>query len=159
MSENIEENNLVHCIYSSAETVEFSHEDIISLLKKAREVNSNLGVTGMLLYEDGSFFQVLEGPSETVVPLYEKIGQDKRHERVTKLIQEPIKERSFSEWTMGYSGVTREELKEIEGLNDFFYSNKCFTELDEGRAKKLLEAFKGGKWRASLWCAPVYHAV
>ncbi len=142
MNGHIDENDLIHCIYSSAETVEFSHEDIISLLARAREMNTKLGVTGMLLYEAGTFFQVLEGPAQIVADLYKKIGNDKRHDRVIKIIQEPIKARSFSEWTMGYSDVTREELKEIQGLNDFFHSQKCYTELDEGREKKYLQPSK-----------------
>ncbi|WP_297792552.1 BLUF domain-containing protein [uncultured Marinobacter sp.] len=150
MSDEVVENDLIHCIYCSAGTVRFSDTDMVSLLEKAREANAALGVTGMLLYEAGSFFQVLEGPAESVDALYEKIFRDKRHRRITKIIREPIEARNFSEWTMGYAGVTRQDLKEIEGLNDFFYAGKCFTELDPGRAKKLLETFKDGNWRASL---------
>ncbi len=149
MADNVEE-HLIHCIYSSVEVTTFSHDEMIKLLAKVKEKNAKLNVTGMLLYDEGSFFQVLEGPKKTVTQLFEKISKDKRHDRVTKIIQEPIEDRNFAEWTMGYSGVTREELKKIEGLNDFFYTKKCFTELDEGRAKTLLEAFKKGQWRASL---------
>ena len=142
--------NLVHCIYSSVETVEFSQDDILSLLEKARLNNSTLGITGMLLYDSGSFFQVLEGAPEKVTSLLEVIQKDKRHDKVVKIIYEDIEERDFSEWTMGFSGFTRQELMSIEGMNDFFQSNKYYTDLDEGRAKMLLKAFKDGKWRASI---------
>lgn len=142
--------NLVHCIYSSVETVEFSQDDILSLLEKARLNNSTLGITGMLLYDSGSFFQVLEGAPEKVTSLLEVIQKDKRHDKVVKIIYEDIEERDFSEWTMGFSGFTRQELMNIEGMNDFFQSNKYYTDLDEGRAKMLLKAFKDGKWRASI---------
>ena len=104
----------------------------------------------MLLYDSGSFFQVLEGRSKVVTSLLEKIQQDKRHNRVVKIIHEDIIERDFSQWTMGYSGITREDLKNIEGLNDFFQTNHHYTDLDEGRAKTLLKAFKKGKWRSSI---------
>ncbi len=150
MTENDDNIHLIHCIYSSAATIKFSDDDIIALLEKSRTSNSQLDVTGMLLFEDGSFLQILEGTPEAIADLYKKISADKRHNNVTKIIQEPIEERSFSEWTMGYSGITRKELKEIDGLNDFFSSKKCYTELDENRTKKLLKAFKDGKWRASL---------
>jgi uncharacterized Fe-S cluster-containing MiaB family protein len=145
-----EKKELVHCIYSSAQTIEFSHDDIIALLEAARKNNSKLGVTGILLYDSGSFFQILEGEPDVIQALYKKIENDKRHCRVSKIIYEPIESRSFSEWTMGYAGVTREKLRAIDGLNDFFYSRKCYTDLDEGRAKMLLIAFKEGKWRASI---------
>lgn len=145
-----EEKALVHCIYTSAQTVDFSHEDIFELLAVARATNSALEVTGVLLYDSGSFFQVLEGEPEVVDELYEKIGKDKRHDRVSKIIYESIASRNFSEWTMGYAGITREEIKTISGFNDFFHGQKNFIDLDEGRAKTLLDAFKEGKWRASI---------
>ncbi len=142
--------NLVHCIYSSVGTIEFSQDDILALLEKARRNNAGLGVTGMLLYDSGSFFQVLEGEPEVVTSLLEKIQQDKRHDRVVRIIYEEIEARDFSEWTMGYSGVTREDLRNVEGLNDFFRGNNHYADLDEGRAKTLLKAFREGQWRSSI---------
>ncbi|BBB31137.1 BLUF domain-containing protein [Neptunomonas japonica] len=142
--------DLVHCVYTSAQTIEFSQDDIVALLEKARIKNSALGVTGMLLCDSGSFFQILEGTPEAVMSLLTVIQRDKRHDRVVKVIYESIEVRDFSEWTMGYSGVTREDLKSIEGLNDFFHTTNQYTDLDEGRAKTLLKAFKEGKWRSSL---------
>ncbi|MCA9058063.1 MAG: BLUF domain-containing protein, partial [Planctomycetaceae bacterium] len=61
VAQDTDDVDLVHLIYASAATVEFTHEDILALLKQAKAKNAPLGVTGMLLYEDGSFFQVLEG--------------------------------------------------------------------------------------------------
>jgi len=142
--------NLVHCIYTSAQQVEFSQDDIINLLEKARKNNAKLGVTGMLLYDNGSFFQILEGQSDEVNSLFRTIEKDKRHKRIVKIIHEEIESRDFSEWTMGYSELTFDDLKDVEGLNDFFMSGRQYTDLDEGRAKTLLKAFKEGKWRSSI---------
>jgi len=144
------DNDLVHCVYSSAGTIEFSHDDIIELLEKARDNNAKLDITGMLLYDNGSFFQVLEGRHDTVTLLLKAIQQDDRHNHVVKIIYENIDNRDFSEWTMGYSDVTKDELRKIEGLNDFFRSNSSYIDLDKGRAKTLLKAFKDGQWRASI---------
>ncbi len=137
---------LIHCIYSSAATHAFSPEELAELLKKAREFNALNDLTGILLYAEGSFFQVLEGPEEAIAALYAKIENDKRHEQVTKIILEPIHKRSFAEWTMGFSNVSREELAKMEGTNDFFSKARCFADLDSGRAKKLLAAFRDGRW-------------
>ena len=149
MSDN-NEPNLIHCIYASAETAPLCEDDILAILAKARKTNASLDVTGMLLYDNGAFFQVLEGEAETVEALLKKIEQDKRHDRLTRIIVEPIEERSFAEWSMGYPGITINEISQIEGLNDFFYTGKSFMDLNEGRAKKLLDAFKNGQWRATL---------
>jgi hypothetical protein len=137
---------LIHYIYSSAATHAFSPAELAELLKKAREFNALHDLTGMLLYTEGSFFQVLEGPVEVIATLYAKIEKDKRHEQITKIIVEPIHKRSFAKWTMGFSNVSREELANIEGTNDFFSKAQCFADLDPGRAKKLLAAFRDGRW-------------
>lgn len=150
MEEDEVKEALVHCVYSSAATVDFSQQDIIELLNTAKKKNLEIGVTGMLLYDSGSFFKVLEGAPDVVKTLLRKIQCDKRHDRVVKIIFEEIEERSFAQWTMGFSEATREDLKNIEGMNDFFHSNRVFTDLDQGRAKKLLRAFKEGQWRASI---------
>lgn len=142
---------LVHCLYCSASTVpDFGREELRALLDVCRANNAKLGITGMLLFRGGSFFQILEGDRAVVETLYEKIRKDKRHARVTKIIQEPIEERSFAEWTMGYSKISSKELATIPGLNDFFSQGKSYLELGEGRAKTLLAAFKEGKWRLTL---------
>ena len=144
------EESLIHCIYASTATKEFSLPEIEELLSTARKKNAELGVTGILLYEGNSFFQVLEGTPETVQKLYETIGSDDRHQRITKLIFEPIEARDFADWSMGHAAVSMRQLNKIEGLNDFFRGGKCFADLDEGRVKQLLSAFKEGRWRAAI---------
>jgi hypothetical protein len=139
---------IMHLIYASVATQEFGTEQLTELLERSREANERVGATGMLLYADGNFFQVLEGEPGVINKLYEKITQDKRHVQCTVIIREPIARRSFGNWSMGFSRVSPEELRSIAGLNDFFHDGSCFTQLDAGRAKKLLGAFAGGSWRA-----------
>jgi hypothetical protein len=142
--------SLSHCIYTSAASRPLEPADITNLLQRARENNQRLGLTGMLLYTEGSFFQVLEGEADVVDALYAKILVDKRHVQVTKVVSEPIAKRAFDAWSMGFSAATRAELASIPGLNDFFGKAQSFTAIDSGRAKKLLEAFAEGRWRQRL---------
>lgn len=139
---------MIHLIYSSATAQPLSNEELEEILERSRTNNAVAGLTGMLLYDDGAFFQVLEGDSEAVEALYEKIEQDPRHTRVKKLIAEPIAERDFGEWTMGYPRVSKQDLKDIPGLNDFFTQGRSFLDLEPGRAKMLMAAFRKGKWRS-----------
>lgn len=141
---------LTHLIYASTSPHEFDKADLLILLKKARAANAQLDITGMLLCETHNFFQVLEGPESVVVQLFNKISTDKRHQGIVRIIHEPIAERSFCDWTMSFANISREELGTIEGLNDFFEENSVFLQLDNGRAKKLLAAFQGGRWRRTL---------
>ena len=142
--------HLMHCIYASAAKRNFETAELMALLQAARKHNDEAGLTGMLLYTEGSFFQVLEGVPEAVEALYSRIELDTRHKQVTRIVTEAIPSRSFADWTMGFSQVSREELALISGANDFFSDSSCYLGLDSGRAKKLLSAFRGGRWRKTL---------
>lgn len=142
--------DLIHLIYNSAAIGDFADENLESLLSQARKQNASLNVTGMLLYVDGCFFQILEGPKNTVDWLFGKISADPRHGRITTIIHEPIARRAFSEWTMGFNRMSRQEIGHIDGFNDFFATGRVLTDIDPGRARKLLTAFKQGRWRVKL---------
>ncbi len=104
----------------------------------------------MLLFVEGSFFQVLEGHPEKIEIILGFISADPRHTRISRIIEEPIAERSFAEWSMGYADVSRHDLRAIAGSNDLFDDASCFDHVDRGRAKKLLTAFREGRWRIRL---------
>lgn len=142
--------DIIHVIYCSASSSKFSREDLTILLEKARNKNRQLGITGMLLHTDGSFFQVLEGPEENVERLMDSISKDKRHYDVTLIIKESIARRSFEDWTMGFATLPPGDVDKIIGANDFFVAGKSYSDLDHGRTKKLLKAFREGRWRTRL---------
>jgi hypothetical protein len=139
----------MHCIYASAAR-DFTDVALRELLGQARFRNTQAGVSGILLYTSGSFFQVLEGAPEVVDATFARIVKDARHEKVTVINREPIAHRSFEDWSMGYSSISREDLQRIVGSNDFFEGNSCYLTLGNGRAKKLLRAFAQGRWREQL---------
>jgi hypothetical protein len=142
---------LIHIIYCSVSAKpDFSTVDLEQLLEVCRRNNGNAGVTGILLYKSPWFFQILEGEPVVLDALFDKIVLDKRHKRIMKIIQEPIEARDFGEWTMGRADLSLRDLKRIPGLNDFFSRGTAWTELGEGRARSLLDAFRSGQWRASL---------
>ncbi len=142
--------NLVHLIYCSTATRSFSNADLLELLQTARDRNRELGVTGMLLYENGGFFQVIEGEPATIDELYAMIESDPRHHRLIKIIHEPVARRAFADWTMGFSRISPDEVRELGGVNDFFAAGDSLVRVDAGRAKKILSAFRQGRWRARL---------
>ena len=52
---------MIQITYLSTATDPMPSQDLLSLLKECRENNAGCGVTGMLLYCNGTFLQVLEG--------------------------------------------------------------------------------------------------
>jgi Sensors of blue-light using FAD len=138
---------LSHIIYASSAVPGFTGADLVPILAASRLKNARLSITGMLLYTAGSFFQVLEGEDSVITELLQTISADSRHKNVTKIIHEPIADRHFADWTMAFSDVSIADLSQIDGLSDFFQEGDSFANLAPGRAKKLLAAFAGGRWR------------
>jgi hypothetical protein len=138
---------LIHCIYTSKASPTFEEHTIPTLLEAARSNNAMQGITGMLLYVEGNFFQVLEGSEAAVTQVFDCIRADPRHGRVTQIILEPLFERAFSDWTMGFSNVALTEVQALIGENDFFTDATCLEHLSPGRARKVLNAFRQGRWR------------
>lgn len=117
---------MITLLYLSSAVYKFSDAELIDLLAKARENNDRLGVTGMLLYHDGNFLQVLEGEEATVRPLFDTIHQDPRHQSVIKLIERPLSERQFGAWSMAFRTMDDLPVDQMEGYSDFL--NKPFAE-------------------------------
>jgi blue light- and temperature-responsive anti-repressor len=77
-----------------------SNSDLEELVHKARVRNRSLGVTGMLLYENGKFLQTLEGPPEGLKQIWSAICEDKRHSHIEVLSEHVVATRLFSDWDL-----------------------------------------------------------
>lgn len=97
-------------IYASRATTRMSSTALMLMLAACRVRNEADGLTGLLLYSDESFLQVLEGDPEVVEATWERIQRDSRHHELRLLAQEPIRSRSFPDWSMGFEHPNAEEL-------------------------------------------------
>ncbi|WP_314425753.1 BLUF domain-containing protein [uncultured Microbacterium sp.] len=111
---------LFSLVYCSTATRPFDDVELAELLAGSREHNHAQGITGMLLYRDGEFVQILEGDRHDVEQLMERIGRDPRHTDVRILLEEPLHERRFEEWTMGYQALVAPDPGHAEGFRDSF---------------------------------------
>jgi len=111
-------------IYLSSATAGFRESDLDAILHSARKNNTKAGVTGLLVFHDGNFLQVLEGPRDAVEDVYAHILQDPRHGGVARVIAEEAEERIFAEWEMAFLPVagmpsqTRDGFVHLLGLRD-----------------------------------------
>ena len=131
-------------VYVSSATRPFSGEDLRVLLETCRKNNAELGVTGMLLYKDGNFMQVLEGDEGAVRGLYEKIAADPRHSGEITLQQGFAEGRQFPDWSMGFRDLDSPEAHADPGYSEFLNAPLTGREFsgDPSRAQKLLITFK-----------------
>lgn len=136
-------------VYTSAATGDWSADRLHALLEGARRHNASVGVTGVLLYADGTFFQVLEGPEAIVRKLCSHIRNDPRHSRFAILYEHEISQRSFPEWSMGYEDICRTDLGRIEGLSNLMNEPLKYTRFTTAHAMLLMNAFRAGFWRVT----------
>ena len=135
---------LLSLVYVSASTYLMEEEELEDILRRSRENNSQLRLTGMLLYYDGAFMQVLEGPENAVRQMYAHISQDPRHRRIIPLLEEYIPERSFSNWAMGFHRLKADEASHLDGFSSFAEIDQ-FLEYFKGKPKNsmlLLKSFR-----------------
>jgi len=139
---------LIQLIYASAAKNLFSPGELGELLRLARIKNQRLGVTGILLYHEGSFLQVLEGPLSAVEPLLETINHDKRHQKVMLLLRREIEARNFADWKMGFVDVAAQS-QSLPGFRDYFQSHSSFLDLlgDPKTIQRVVDGFRDGQWR------------
>jgi hypothetical protein len=133
----------IQLIYLSKGASDFSSNELSGILTSARLKNELLGVTGMLLYHEGSFLQILEGEESVVDGLYKRITKDTRHHACNVLMRSYIDRRSFGEWRMGFINTNRyRNTTLMAGYQDFFNSNTI--EPQAGIAHKMLVSFRDG---------------
>ncbi|MFZ1110518.1 MAG: phosphate-starvation-inducible PsiE family protein [Rhodomicrobium sp.] len=110
---------MIQISYISSATEPMSNQDLLGLLQECRESNAGCGVTGMLLYGNATFLQVLEGDEKVVDALIDRIRKDQRHTDMQMLHRKTIERRQYSDWSMGFKRVSNKELQHVEGLRHF----------------------------------------
>ena len=137
-------NQVFFLVYVSSASLPFSGEDLRALLVTCRKNNAELGVTGMLLYKDGNFMQVLEGDEGAVRELYARIEADARHGGEITLQQGFTEGRQFPDWSMGFRDLDASEARADPAYNEFLNAPLTGYEFSgsPSRAQKLLLTFK-----------------
>ena len=135
-------------VYTSAARRLMDPQELGQILAVARRNNGRLGVSGILLYEAGSFLQVLEGDEPVVRELYQTIESDERHFRVKIIEQRPIEQRSFSAWTMGFVSLDPKVIRDLPQRHGLTSNGS----LDDASSSivHMLEAFRSGRLRSYI---------
>jgi hypothetical protein len=97
-----------------------------------------------LLYRGGNIIQVIEGEDDDVLQLYENIKADPRHKDVTLLSKDPIINRQFPDWQMGFRNIDKMSEEELSGFSKFLeddFTPEYFKERPT-RAYILLISFR-----------------
>lgn len=125
-------------IYASGATVPFSEADLGALVEAASVRNAAHGLTGCLVYYNGSFLHAVEGPAAQIEALWEKLQADRRHARLLVLERRVVAQREFPNWPLKLITIEPETCE--------------FGELPSPQFQRLLRDFCGGKWRRAFAC-------
>ncbi len=124
---------LARFLYISVLAPNESSSCIPVIVRKARQRNVELGLTGLLVFDGERFVQYLEGPRESIDTMHASLAADPRHVAFTPLLDEasPHAQRQFVGWSMAYADVM-----DLETLD-------CFTTLSGRAALEQFEALLG----------------
>jgi hypothetical protein len=90
--------------------------DKVYLRAKANNVAQN--ITGLLLFYEGTFLQLLEGPAAGISSLVQKLRRDKRHANLIILESSPIEARTFPDSPMQYVPARNLTVGEKQAFSD-----------------------------------------
>ena len=135
---------MIQITYLSSATRAMSQDDLEDILRTARETNARLGITGMLLYGNKTFIQILEGEEDVVQKLVKTIKRDPRHTNFQIVKQKPIERHEYADWSMGFKRVSGEDFEAVKGLEDFEEKdfNTTFLEGHASIVDSLMDHFR-----------------
>jgi len=133
---------MIQLIYISTAARRIFKDDLQKILLASIHHNSIKKITGLLLYDQGTFCQVLEGEAEDVHALFSKIQDDDRHKNIIKIFDDKIKIRDFSTWSMNCINLDHYDKKQINGYKDFSESFHNWNFINPLKVKDVLMHFK-----------------
>lgn len=108
--------------------------ELEELYEQTTTNNNNLEITGALLLIKKQFIQVIEGESNAINTLFEKITNDERHQHIIVLNNSEIEKRFFKEFNSNYSIIDN-----IEKLTVFKnYIDKILKKTQDKSLKALV---------------------
>ena len=129
-------------IYSSEATEGVGMPALEHMRAQSRARNTLRDVTGVLVFVDGVFMQILEGSRDAVAALMEKIERAPRHRSVKVFHEEDTEHRTFGSWRMAFVSPSAAEMAAWVGLEGTTTVEETLTVLrsDPGRIPRVVFA-------------------
>ena len=128
-------------VYTSVANKALSASALDDILEVSRRNNAQCGITGVLLYGEQTFVQVLEGEPSAVNETLVRIEADERHSGLLTLCKKSTNARSFGDWSMGYEAAPPDA--GAQGLFDLSRESlkSLFTDEIDHVVDQLVRAF------------------
>jgi methanogenic corrinoid protein MtbC1 len=132
--------SLMSVVYRSRAVTALSDYELYELVQKAQARNESLHITGLLLYDNGHFYQWIEGPTANITQLMRDIAADNRHTDLEILSEKPCETRQFGDWRMR---LATRGIRSIHSINNVFVPTVASLEHLDGSAGAVEEALAG----------------
>jgi hypothetical protein len=138
---------LHNIVYCSRATPWVDDAAVDRIVAAAQRYNPAHGITGMLVFGGGIFFQWLEGPRAHIEGLMALLHSDSRHEGIVPLSEtEEVRDRLFPDWAMervGPEDIRVVLLDALQTASDDRHAQALrlmLTHLDSGSLRSLVDA-------------------
>ena len=133
---------MLRIVYLSFAWRDFTPADLPRILETARQNNARDGLTGLLVFDRGSFLQILEGAPDAVTACFDRISRDSRHGGIVVVARKPVETRLFPDWSMSFAnpGATLGDTCLSEDVRGFAAFSEALTriEAEDRRAGAML---------------------
>lgn len=105
-----------HCIiYISEATANLSEPALLTLLQQARAEHQHAQLTGLLVYREGRFLQIMEGPEAPLREFFSRVASDPRHGKLELLADGPKPSPDFQQWHMSFACAMPQRCAQLPG--------------------------------------------
>jgi len=105
-------------VYMSTAVGVLRADELDRIYLRAKSANARAGITGLMLFYEGAFLQVIEGPAAGVMSLIERLRHDRRHAGLITLEAGPIEVRGFPDIPMHFVAARNLSAGEKQAFSD-----------------------------------------
>jgi len=126
------------CYVSTAKTY-LSRTEISRILSSSETSNNQEDITGLLLYSEGNFFQIIEGNREQIMELYKCIENDPRHFNLIKLFGKEVHNEAFDGYKSDF--ISEDTRYSSERLHNYALYLEILDDATKKAVANILKAF------------------
>ena len=128
--------------YVSTANPALSETEIQETLNFSKDWNNNHNITGILLYSQGNFFQVLEGEEQVLKDLFDRIKADERHHNVITIFQKEIPNIQFDGYEADF--ISLDDRYNDENFETYLAQISLLNPSIQSSVKYILNKFTEG---------------
>ncbi len=128
--------------YVSTANPALSETEIQEALDFSKDWNNNHNITGILLYSQGNFFQVLEGEEQLLKDLFDRIKTDERHHNIIPIFQKQVPNTQFERYEADF--ISLDDRYNDENFETYLAQISLLNPSIQSSVKYILNKFTEG---------------